>query len=122
MKRVDELERLDATADARVARRGYVVDDLSALQGFGVGASFASAIVLALFVQNEATVQRYAAPNLLWTIVPLMLFWQCRLWLAVGRRYMHHDPIVYAMRDWVSWAVAIATAAVLVAAKSGPPW
>ena len=38
-------------------------------------------------------------------IVPLMLFWQCRLWMSTTRNYMHDDPIVYAARDWVSWAV-----------------
>ena len=36
-------------------------------------------------------------------MVPLFLFWQCRLWLSTSRGYMHDDPIVYAAKDWVSW-------------------
>jgi hypothetical protein len=35
-------------------------------------------------------------------VIPLLLFWQCRLWLSASRGYMTDDPIVYAARDWVS--------------------
>jgi hypothetical protein len=74
--------------------------------------------VLALFVQSEASLQRYSSPGLLWGLVPLALFWQSRLWLATARGYMHDDPIIYAARDWVSWLVALALLAVLSAAKT----
>jgi hypothetical protein len=74
--------------------------------------------VLALFVQNEANTASYASPGLLWGIVPLMLFWQCRLWLSTARGYMHDDPIIYAARDWVSWVVAILAVTILTAAHS----
>lgn len=118
MKRVDELQ----SAGVAPARRGYVSGDAAMLQAFGIAASFASAVVLTLFVQSETVGAGYRSPTLLWGVVPLLLFWQCRLWLAVARGFMHHDPIVYAARDRVSWAVGAATAAVLIAAKSGLPW
>jgi 4-hydroxybenzoate polyprenyltransferase/phosphoserine phosphatase len=118
LKRVEEFMSVANAGGSKVARRGYTAADLPMLQLFGVAAAFASAIVLALFVQSEATAQLYASPNLLWLIVPLMLFWQCRMWLSGARGYMHHDPIVYAARDRVSWAIGAAVAAVLIAAKS----
>jgi hypothetical protein len=46
--------------------------------------------------------------------VPLILFWQCRIWLATARGRMHHDPIVFAARDWVSWLVTICAFGVLL--------
>ena len=61
--------------------------------------------MLALFVGSDVALQRYATPKLLWGAVPLILFWQCRLWLSTTRGHMHDDPIIYAMRDWVSWVV-----------------
>lgn len=70
-------------------------------------------------MQSEAVSDRYAAPDLLWGIVPLMLFWQCRLWLSVARGHMHHDPLIYATRDRVSWAVGAATVVVMLGAKAG---
>ena len=62
----------------------------------------------------------YAHAKLLWCIVPLMLFWQCRLWLSTTRGYMHDDPIVYAARDWVSWLVMAALGALVAGASLLP--
>src|SRR5262249_35056472 len=106
IKRVGEL-RSGAQLAGVTNRRGYCADDVAILQTMGVGASFVSAMVLALFVQSDSVAARYARPELLWAVVPLMLFWQCRLWLATARGQMLDDPIVYAARDWVSGLVAV---------------
>lgn len=106
IKRVSELQRLAASGENRRAmRRGYVVEDLAMLQMFGCAATFASAIVLSLYVQSDTALQAYRHPNVLWSTMPLLLFWQCWLWLATGRGQMHDDPIVYAARDRVSWII-----------------
>jgi hypothetical protein len=84
---------------------------------FGTSTTFASSVVLALYVQSATASNLYQRPEVLLGLVPLLMFWQCRLWLATARGYMHDDPIVYAARDWVSWCVFLATAAVLLAAK-----
>jgi 4-hydroxybenzoate polyprenyltransferase len=128
LKRVEEL-RMQALKDAEAAasgkivaasRRGYLPADAAILQVFGCAASFASSVLLALFVQREATADLYASPGILWGIVPLMLFWQCRLWLSTARGYMHDDPIIYASRDWVSWIVGGCVLALLLLAWSNP--
>ena len=118
VKRVEELSAGAAGGGRNPARRGYLVSDAPILQMFGCAAAFAASLVLALFVQSEATAQTYASPGLLWGCVPLVLFWQCRLWLATARGYMHEDPIVYATHDWVSWIVGALLLALLVLAKS----
>jgi hypothetical protein len=89
------------------------------LQLFGVGAAFAASLVLALYVQHEAATGRFAAPGLLFGIVPLVLLWSCRMWLSTARGYMHHDPILYAARDRVTWAIVLAVVAVMLAARTG---
>ena len=117
VKRVEELTAPGDADSGFLARRGYGPGDAAILQSFGCAAAFASCVVLALFVQSEAVGDRYASPGLLWGMVPLVLFWQCRLWLSTARGYMHVDPIIYAARDWVSWLVAIGLLALLSAAK-----
>jgi hypothetical protein len=57
----------------------------------------------------------------LWCIVPLVLLWNCRMWLSTARGYMHHDPILYAARDWVTWAIIIAMILVVTLARAGMP-
>jgi 4-hydroxybenzoate polyprenyltransferase len=119
LKRVEEVTApARATAPQGTARRGYLASDGALLQSFGCASTFASGLVLTLFVESEAKAENYSAPGLLWGIVPLLLFWQCRLWLSTSRGYMREDPIVYATYDWVSWLVAAALVAILVAAKS----
>jgi 4-hydroxybenzoate polyprenyltransferase len=117
LKRVAELEAQPKTVGL-MSRRGYSRQDLQILLILGCAASFASTLVMALFVQREATAAQYASPILLWATVPIMLFWQCRLWLSTARGYMHDDPIVYSARDWVSWLSGGLVAALLVAAHS----
>ena len=117
VKRVEELREIAEQGIGRTARRGYFVEDLNLLTIFGVASSFSSALVLALFVQSEATEELYATPALLWGIVPLLLFWQCRLWLSTVRGQMHDDPILYAAFDWVSWAVVACLVIIMVSAK-----
>jgi 4-hydroxybenzoate polyprenyltransferase len=116
IKRVGELLDLSQHEGA-AGRRGYRAGDVAILQAMGVGASFVAAMVLALFVQSDSVAARYAQPHLLWAVVPLMLFWQCRLWLATVRGQMSDDPIVYAARDWVSRLVAAAGVVVFLMAR-----
>jgi 4-hydroxybenzoate polyprenyltransferase len=116
VKRVSELYRLQLSAQRRTERRGYTVEDLPMLQMFGSAASFASVVVLSLYVQSDTALHQYARPSMLWGVIPLLLFWQCRLWLSTSRGYMNDDPIVYAARDWVSWLVFIGVVLVATAA------
>jgi 4-hydroxybenzoate polyprenyltransferase len=120
VKRSEEMMAVAQSGGGRsAARRGYRPEDVPILQMFGCASTFASSVVLALFVGSTAASANYRSPELLWGIVPLILFWQCRLWLSTARGWMHDDPIVFAMRDWVSWLVAVCVLAVLAAAAYG---
>jgi 4-hydroxybenzoate polyprenyltransferase/phosphoserine phosphatase len=120
IKRTEELMTVAASNGERVAaRRGYFAGDLPIVQMFGCASAFASAAILALFVGSNAAFANYGSPEFLWGIVPLILFWQCRLWLATIRGHMHEDPIVYAAHDWVSWLVAGAVLLMVTVASSG---
>jgi 4-hydroxybenzoate polyprenyltransferase len=118
-KLCSELIALSSSEGLKAARRGYFTADLPILQSLGAASAFASSVVAALFVGSDQALARYPAPEILWGIVPLILFWQCRLWLSTARGHMHDDPIVYAARDWVSWAVAAALAVILGVAALG---
>lgn len=108
IKRVSELRRVSAQRRTGTARRGYMTHDIALLEMMGIASCFTSALVLALYVQSDPAADYYLHPKMLWGIVPLMLFWQCRLWMSTTRNYMHDDPIVYAAQDWVSWVVLAA--------------
>jgi 4-hydroxybenzoate polyprenyltransferase/phosphoserine phosphatase len=122
IKRTEEMAAVARSGGDRVVgRRGYFPGDVPILQSFGCASTFASGVVLALFVGSDAASAQYATPGVLWGIVPLILFWECRLWLSTARGHMHDDPVVYATRDWVSWIVAACIFAVVMAASVGVP-
>ena len=49
----------------------------------------------------------YRAPQIIWMACPVMLYWISRTWLITHRGLMHDDPIIFAVKDKVSWAVAL---------------
>ena len=109
VKRVAELMTLAPATGHKTghkpAGRGYRAGDLDILRLMGVASSFTSCLVLALYVQSDLALGLNKLDQLYWGIVPLMLFWQCRIWLATARGKMHDDPIVYAAKDPTSWVI-----------------
>jgi hypothetical protein len=55
----------------------------------------------------------YQYPAALLLICPLLLFWISRAWVLAHRGRMHDDPIVFALKDGVSYAVGVLTLVVL---------
>jgi 4-hydroxybenzoate polyprenyltransferase len=119
LKRCSELVRIQAMGRRHLGSRGYGVVDLPVLQMFGVASAFTAIMVLALFLSSAAAETHYRWPAALWLVAPCLLLWLCRLWLATARGEMHDDPIVYSMRDWVSWLVGICILVVFVVATVG---
>ncbi len=118
MKRYSELK------DAREARRsgslrgrGYSAQDMELIATLGGSAGYTAVLVLALYIQDSHTAVLYAAPQFIWLACPLLLFWVSRAWLITHRGQMHDDPIVFALKDWVSWAVVALFAVVFILAK-----
>jgi hypothetical protein len=114
MKRVSELKTLASKGSDGPPGRAYVPNDVNILEVMGVASAFVASIVLALYVQSELNPAAEHHPTLAWMLVPLLLFWQCRLWLASARGQMHDDPIIFSVGDWVSWLVAISSIVVLL--------
>ena len=102
LKRVSEYDAIAKSGTSYRTRRGYSAHDLEMLKSMGMSSTFASAVVLGLYINSESAALLYQNRILLWGIVPILLFWQARMWLAVTRGKMTDDPIVYAASDWVS--------------------
>lgn len=117
LKRYAELLD-DAVVDdaSAVLRRGYVDADKPAVLAFGAGAGIATSLVLALYVDSQASGDLYAHPEWLWSLVGLVLFGVGRLWITAGRGQMHDDPILFVFRDRVSLLLGALALAVVLAA------
>ncbi|MGB3413712.1 MAG: UbiA family prenyltransferase [Microbacteriaceae bacterium] len=118
LKRYSELLGLDELEGEMPLRgRGYRRSDLPLVQMIGVASGFAGAVILALFVQDPHTISEYRTPELLWVMVPLVIFWISRAWLKGHRGIMHDDPVVWAIKDYASWIMASLIALCVVLAR-----
>ena len=118
VKRYSELRvARDAGKSGVLRGRGYDPQDLELVSSLGGSAGYTAVLVLALYIQDSHTASLYATPTFIWLACPLLLFWISRAWLIAHRGNMHDDPIVFALKDRVSWVVAVLFAAVFVLAK-----
>jgi len=67
-------------------------------------------LVIVFYVDGSEAATYYSAPAVLWGLVPCLGYWLGRAWLVAWRGNMHADPIVYALRDPISYAVVAAMA------------
>lgn len=99
LKRCSELQTLIQNDRDSSSGRDYRVSDLDYLHSMGTASGYLSVLVLALFINDPETATRYAHPEALWLLCPILLYWVSRLWIKTGRNEMHDDPLVYAVMD-----------------------
>jgi len=108
VKRVVEMGRRPAEDSSRVPGRGYHAGDVPVLTSLGTTAVMASALVYCLYITGEDVAELYTRPDLLWMGLPILLYWQSRLWLLAGRDTVHEDPVIFALKDRISRMLLLA--------------
>jgi hypothetical protein len=97
-------------------RRGYQTGDGPFLLVLGLGTGAVAGLILALYLDSPDVARLYARPELLWLVVPLVLFWLTRFWFMSHRGLLHDDPIFSALRDPVSYGVGLVVVVLILAA------
>jgi 4-hydroxybenzoate polyprenyltransferase len=106
LKRYAELQVQESVGNTNVHGRGYSITDASLIQSLGITAGYLAVLVLALYLNSEKVITLYSQPELIWLTVPLFLFWISWAWMKAHRGQMHDDPLVFALKDKTSLAVA----------------
>ena len=88
-------------------RRGYWISDLSQLTSLGSAAGYISVLVLALYINNDQVARLYQRPMVMWLVCPFILYWISRMWLIAHRGGMTSDPLVFALKDRVSYVILV---------------
>ena len=93
--------------------RPYKEIDLEAFRTMGSTSGLLSILVLALYINSELVTRAYSNPQFLWLLCPLLSYWILRVWMITLRGELHYDPIVFALKDRVSYAIVACIAIVL---------
>jgi 4-hydroxybenzoate polyprenyltransferase len=122
VKRFTELKslRLQNKHDSR--GRGYTTADLELVAMLGVTSGFMAVLVMALYVNSKEVTALYHHSILLLLLCPMLLFWISRVWMIAHRGQMHDDPIVFALKDGVSYVIGALTLCVLWLATDHYHW
>lgn len=116
IKRYTELAgRLDARL-SDPSNRNYKLADLPIVATLAAATGCNAITVFALYISSDAVHKLYSHPQALWLICPVLMYWISRALVMAHRRYMHDDPIVFALKDRNSLLAAGVIGGVLLAA------
>jgi len=107
-RHVEVLAAADIGA-ASIARRGYRASDWPVTLVFGCGAGLVSVVIMLLFMTADAGPSGlYRHGQWLFVIPAALTLWIMRVWLLSHRGELHDDPVVFAIKDKASLALALA--------------
>jgi 4-hydroxybenzoate polyprenyltransferase/phosphoserine phosphatase len=121
-KRYSELLHARDLVKSGNSGRGYRADDRELLLALGVGSSFSAVVILSLYVHGTDVRMLYLSPEYLFLLCPIVLYWLARTWLLAHRGELKEDPVTLAIRDRVSYAVAMGAAIVITASMVNLSW
>ena len=116
-KRLVELDIGKPDDAAAQSARPYTESDRDAFRIVGPTCGLLSILVFALYITSETVLSIYVEPQALWLVCPLLLYWILRVWFYALRGKLNHDPVVFALRDPVSYLTAITILLILYLAS-----
>lgn len=103
VKRQAELVDGVASGEVKAQGRGYHVDDLPIIGNMALSAGYVSVLILALYINSPEVAPLYKRPYAIWGVCLVLLYWISRMVMVTHRGAMHDDPIVYALKDRISY-------------------
>jgi len=106
-KRNGELVRAQAQ-NRVVAGRGYLAADTPITTSLGLATGVTAVLVMVLYMALEAEMTGlYHHVEPLFLIPAVLGAWILRIWLLAHRGDLEDDPVVFAIKDRVSWGHAV---------------
>jgi len=116
-KRHSELTTSASLQEGKLLnRRGYRSSDIPFVLSYGCVSSLMSVLVIAIYLNSPDVASHYRRPSLLWFVCPALAYWSSRLWIIAARGKLDEDPVLFAIKDKISYLLgAIILAVVLLA-------
>jgi len=97
--------------------RSYEVNDITIIEGISLVSGYISVLVVIFHIFTEATQEYYSQPEILLGACPIIVYWITRMILLAHRGQMHHDPILFSLRDSPSRLSAVLIIIIAIVAK-----
>ena len=116
LKRFSELRALRLADEQSTRRRGYLTSDLEQVSQMGAACACLSVLVFALYLNGREVTVLYQHANTLWLVCPALFYWLSRMWILAHRGEVSEDPILFAVKDRVSYLVGAAVVGIFLVA------
>jgi len=95
----------------------YSKEDSNIMLSLGIASGLVSVLVIILYTDSKQVLQFYSTPMILIGLAPLMLYWISRLWLMAIRGRINTDPVLYVLKDKITYIVALIFAFLIIISK-----
>ena len=112
VKRYTELQI--SIEKKQLAGRGYRPIDLPMVESLGIGSGLVSVLIVILYVNSAEVRVLYQRPSVLLFLAPILIYWIGRIWLLAGRGELHDDPVLFALRDRVSYLIGVTAVGIIM--------
>ena len=119
VKRYAELRHGQTLHDGRLIGRGYERTHGRGIGWLGVVAGGFAVAILTKYANGASAATLYSQPLWLWVGCGLLGFWLARLWWLARRGKLIDDPLLFAIRDVISWVVLAGFVVVVWLAMTG---
>lgn len=99
-----------------LAARDYQTGDKAMIAILAAACGFNAVVIFTLYISSETVRSLYSHPQLLWTGCPILMYWIGRVMLFAQRGLIDDDPVIFALRDHVSWLALGTIGAIMLAA------
>ena len=102
--------RVVAAVEAQFPDQGFVtvrhprvetVDDLQLALARMEGRR--AVVIFTLYISSDTVRSLYSHPQMLWAGCPVLMYWFARVMLLAQRGLIDDDPVIFALKDRVSW-------------------
>ena len=107
LKRYSELLNASNIGEEMIHGRGYLSSDNPLVLSLGVASGLGSVVVMMLYLNSPEILLLYSFQEILWLTIPILLFWISYVWLQAHRGNIDDDPVIFAIKDYVSIFSAI---------------
>jgi 4-hydroxybenzoate polyprenyltransferase len=114
VKRYIELD--GRRPDQPLMSRDYQAGDLAMVAMLAATSGFNAIVVFTLYISSDAVRALYGHPQALWIGCPVLMYWIARVMLLAQRGLIDDDPVIFALRDRVSWIALGAIGAIMLVA------
>lgn len=118
IKRFIDLVDLKNNLLDKISGRVYKIKDIKIIQILGHISSLLAFLTLTFYILSDQVLKIYESSLLLFFIIPILIFWNMRIWFLASKGILNSDPVIYVLKDKTSYITGLIVVITLFLARN----